>query len=182
MIKGKFVKFRSLESDDLKHLKEWRNSNHVRKATREYRLLSMINQKKWFEKIQLENPPSSIMFGILNQRHTLIGVCGLTYIDWKNKHAEISCYLKLKNWQKTKEAMDTIPTLLKYAFEELNLHRLWVEVFTISKENLVLVKKLNFIKEGELREKLWREGKWWNSEIYSLLSSDYKKKSGKNEK
>ena len=90
MIEGKFVKFRSLESKDLIKLKEWRNENKVRKTTREYRLLSMINQKKWLEKLQMENPPSSIMFGIVNNNKILIGVCGLTYIDWKNKHAEIS--------------------------------------------------------------------------------------------
>ena len=90
MIEGKIIKFRSLESNDLIKLKEWRNKTEVRKTTREYRLLNMVNQKKWLEKIQLENPPSSIMFGVLNKKNNLIGVCGLTYIDWKNKHAEIS--------------------------------------------------------------------------------------------
>ena len=44
MIEGKIVKFRSLESNDLIKLKEWRNKNEVRKTTRESRLLSMINQ------------------------------------------------------------------------------------------------------------------------------------------
>ena len=176
MIEGKYVKFRALEIDDLSKLRDWRNSKSVRKTTREYRLLNMISQKKWFEKIHNENPSNSLMFGITNNKKKLIGVSGLTYIDWKNKHAEISCYLTLTNWQKTKEAKDTIITLIQYAFEELNLHRLWVEIFTISKENISLIKKLDFVKEGEFREKLWREGKWWNSEIYSLLSSDYKKK------
>tara|TARA_B110000014_G_scaffold155912_1_gene109483 strand:- start:142 stop:669 length:528 start_codon:yes stop_codon:yes gene_type:complete len=175
MIKGKFVKFRSLESKDLIKLKEWRNENKVRKTTREYRLLSMINQKKWLEKLQMENPPSSIMFGIVNNNKILIGVCGLTYIDWKNKHAEISCYLKLKNWQKTKESKDTVETLMKYGFDELNLNRLWAEVFEIAKENIELLKKFNFIKEGELREKLWRDGKWWNSQIYSKLAKEFLK-------
>ena len=175
MIEGKLVKFRSLESNDLVKLKEWRNKNEVRKTTREYRLLSMINQKKWLEKIQLENPPSSIMFGVINKKNLLIGVCGLTYIDWKNKHAEISCYLKLKNWQKTKESKDTIETLMKYGFNELNLNRIWSEVFKIAEENIELLKKFNFVKEGELREKLWRDGKWWNSQIYSKLAKEFLK-------
>ena len=65
---------------------------------------------------------------------------------------------------------------MKYGFEEINLHRLWAEVFSIAKKNLSLIKKLGFVKEGIFREKLWREGKWWNSEIYSILSSEYKKK------
>ena len=53
------MKLRSLELNDLPKLRDWRNSKFVRKATREYRLLNMINQKKWFEAIQNENPPIS---------------------------------------------------------------------------------------------------------------------------
>ena len=176
MIEGKYVKMRSLEIEDLPELRDWRNSKSVRMATREYRLLNMINQKNWFEKTHNENPPSSLMFGVINNKKKLIGVCGLTYIDWKNKHAELSLYLNLDNWQTSKEAKDTIIALMKYGFEEINLHRLWAEVFSIAKKNLSLIKKLGFVKEGIFREKLWREGKWWNSEIYSILSSEYKKK------
>jgi len=45
MIEGKYIKLRSLEIEDLQKLRDWRNSKSVREATREYRLLNMINQK-----------------------------------------------------------------------------------------------------------------------------------------
>jgi len=64
-------------------------------------------------------------------------------------------------------------SIIEYGFEELNLHRLWVEIFEISKENITLFEKLKFVKEGVLRDKVWREGKWWNSIIYSKLSTEY---------
>ena len=73
----------------------------------------------------------------------MIGVCGLTYIDWKNKHAEISCYINSVNWQKTKEAKDTIHTILKYGFGELNLHRIWAEIFSTAQENITLFNKIS---------------------------------------
>lgn len=174
MFEGKYVKLRALEQEDLKLLRDWRNRGHVRKTTREYRLLNMIHQKKWFELIHGENPPKHIMFGIMTKNQKISGVTGLTYIDWKNKHSEISIYMSNKNWQKTKEAKDTINLMLKYGFEELNLHRLWVEIFQISEENMELFEKMNFKKEGILRDKVWRSGKWWNSFIYSKLSSEYK--------
>ena len=111
-----------------------------------------------------------------NNKNKLIGVCGLTYIDWKNKHTEISCYLNSVNWQKKKEARDTIHTILKYGFEELNLHRIWAEIFSTAQENIALFNKIGFVREGILRQKLWRDGKWWNSHIYSMLSSEFNKK------
>jgi hypothetical protein len=174
MLEGKYVKLRSLEEDDLKALREWRNSKHVRKTTREYRLLDMIHQRKWFESIHASNPPREMMFGIANKNNKLIGVTGLTYIDWKNRHAEISIYLSKENWQKSKEAFDTLEIVTRYGFGELNLHRLWVEIFSISIENIRLFEKMKFVKEGELRDRLWRNGKWWNSVLYSKLSTEYK--------
>ena len=171
MLAGKNVGLRSLEENDLSILKDWRNSENIRKTTREYRLLNMINQKDWFNNLHLSIPPKDIMFGII-KRNKLIGVTGLTYIDWKNKHAEISIYLTLKNWQKTKEVKETIEIIKKYAFGELNLHRLWVEVFAIATENRALFKRMKFQEEGILKDKLWRKGMWWDSVIYSIISPD----------
>ena len=85
LLEGKLVKFRSLEREDLEKLRDWRNSKYVKRTTREYRLLSMFNQKAWFESLHKQNPPQDIMFGITNKKNKLIGVCGLTYIDWKNR-------------------------------------------------------------------------------------------------
>ena len=144
MIKGKYVNLRSLEEEDLIILKKWRNDKKTRIHTREFRLLNMINQKQWFEFIHKENPPKFIMFGVSDKKDRLVGVCGLTYIDWKNKHAEISIILSQEKWQRTKEARSTIDMLIKYGFGELNLHRLWAEIFENAPENIKLFEKMNF--------------------------------------
>ena len=129
MIEGKIVNLRALEVDDLEIHKKWRNNKINRRHTREYRLLNMINQKEWFEFVSKDNPPKNIMFGVTNKQKKLIGVCGLTYIDWKNRHCEISIILYKTKWQSTKEAKEVISILLDYGFGELNMHRLWVEIF-----------------------------------------------------
>ncbi len=176
MIEGKHVFLRALEKEDLTKLRDWRNSSHVRKSTREYRLLNMVNQKNWFESIHQKNPPQEIMFGILNKQKKLIGVTGLTYIDWKNRHSEISIYLSTKGWQTKPEAKEVIHLVMQYGFEELNLHRLYVEIFELMKENIKLFSKEKFVKEGCLRQKIWRNKKWWDTIIYSKLANEYEKK------
>ena len=70
------------------------------------------------------------------------------------------------------QAKETIDILKKYAFEELNLHRLWAEIFAIATENRALFKRMKFQEEGVLKDKLWRKGKWWDSVIYSTISPD----------
>ncbi|MGI0010514.1 MAG: GNAT family N-acetyltransferase [Nitrosopumilaceae archaeon] len=174
MLEGKLVNFRSLEDNDLVKLRDWRNSKHVKRTTREYRLLNMFNQKLWFESLHKQNPPKDIMFGIINKKNSLIGVCGLTYIDWKNRRAEISIYLDGINWQKRKETKDAINLLVSYGFGELGLHKLFVEIYSFVKETILLYKSLDFNRDGVLRDNIWRNGKWWDSYIYSKLDSEFK--------
>jgi len=173
MFEGKTINLRAIEKDDLINLRNWRNSKHVRKSTREFRLLNQFLQKNWFESINLNNPPKEIMFGIMNKRKKLIGVTGLTYIDWKNRTSEISIYLSYEGWQKKPEALDTINLVMNYGFNELNLNRLWVEIYGNMKENVDLFSKLKFVKEGCLRQRVWRSGKWWDSFIFSKLAHEY---------
>ena len=77
----------------------------------------------------------------------------------------------MNKWQRTKEAKNTLELLTNYAFNELNLHRLWVEIFDTIPENVKLFERMKFVKEGKLRDKLWRNSKWHNSFIYSKLNS-----------
>ena len=73
-----------------------------------------------------------------------------------------------------KEGKNTIALLTDYAFGELNLHRLWVEIFDTIPKNIKFFESVNFKKEGMLRDKLWRNGKWHNSFVYSKLTNDKK--------
>ncbi|MCV0411918.1 GNAT family protein [Nitrosarchaeum sp.] len=172
MISGNLINLRAIEETDLKELKKLRNTKQARIHTREFRLLSMINQKTWFESIHTQNPPHFIMFVVENKNGKLIGICGLTYIDWKNRHAEISILLSQKNWQKTNPAKEIIYLLEEYGFGELNLHRLWAEIFETAPLNIALFEMLNYKLEGKLREKLWRNNKWNDSFIFSKLMDD----------
>jgi len=174
LLKGKLVKFRPLEEKDLEKLRDWRNSHHVKRTTREYRLLNMFNQKKWFENLHSQSPPRDIMFGIINKKNSLIGVCGLTYIDWKNRNAELSIYLESKNWQARKETKDSINLLSRYGFGELGLHKLFVEIYSLVKETIKLYQSLDFKKDGILRDSVWRNGKWWDSYIFSKLETEFR--------
>ncbi|MCA9813394.1 MAG: GNAT family N-acetyltransferase [Nitrosarchaeum sp.] len=173
LIEGSLVSLRALETDDLPKLKEWRNKKHVRKSTREYRLLNMLNQKEWFESIHKNNPPREIMFGILDKKKKLIGVTGLTYIDWKNRNSEISIYISHEGWQERREAVEVLNHVMEYGFGELNMNRLWVEIYGNMKENIKLFEKMKFYKEGILRQKVWRNKKWWDSFIYSKLAREH---------
>lgn len=170
MLIGKNIGLRAIERDDLCQLLTWRNEPDLRKYFREYRELSMENQNSWFEKALTDQ--STLMFTIVRLDHyDILGAGGLCYIDWKNRSAELSIYIGHNLLYIDDEfAPDAARVLLRYSFEELGLHRIWVEVFDSDTKKQSMLKELGFELEGRHRQTYWTGQKWRDSLFFSLLS------------
>src|SRR3990172_8745212 len=137
MIRGEKVTFRALERDDLRQLRDWRNLPEVRKRTREFRLLSMEHQERWFT--QLHDDRNTIMFAVLDEQGKLIGVVGLIYIGDEEA------------WGKG-YGFDALKTLMAYGFHTANLHKLYAEIFAFNEPSIRLFEKAGFTRDGAKRE------------------------------
>ncbi|QNK87241.1 GNAT family N-acetyltransferase [Sporosarcina sp. resist] len=171
MIKGDYIGLRAIEKKDLNKLLEWRNKPEFRLFFREYRELGTDNQLQWYEKFVL-NDPNTKMFAIVELKtNELIGACGLCYIDWVNRNADFSIYIgKDDLYIDGIYAIDAAKVMEKYGFEELNLHRLWAEIYSIDEKKIKFFKELQFVKEGQFKETLWTRGRWVDSLFYGKLN------------
>ena len=186
MIKHKDIELKELSEDDLQYLLKWRNSEDVRPYTREFKPLTMENQMKWYKSLPDSN---NIMFGIYHHekigktdiiRSTLIGCCGLTNIDWKNGHTEVSIYIGAKDWQRKGHASTCLQLLLQYAFNELRLHRVYATIFSYNKKSITLFEKNGFTFEGDHKDARFWNGKYYDEKMYSVINNDvYKPKFNK---
>jgi hypothetical protein len=101
----------------------------------------------------------------------------LAYIDWKNRNADFSLYIGIDElYIDCKYAIDAGKIILAYGFNELNLHRIYAEVFDFDAPKRELLQTLHFVHEGTCRDKHWGEGRWHASEYYSILASEYSEK------
>jgi len=173
MLKGSFVGLRAIERADLPILLEFRNKPEYRRYFREYRELSMENQKVWYEENVMKDP-KTVMFSIIElESDRLLGACGLCYIDWINKNADFSIYIGADNlYIDDNFAPDAGSIMARYGFEELGLHRLWAEIYDYDDLKRKFFEKLGFKLEGRHRETHWSEGKWHDSLFYSLLNGE----------
>ena len=173
MISGKYIGLRAIEKEDLPMMLHWRNSPQFRRYFREYRELNIMNQESWFENV-VQKDRNTIMFSIVDlKKGSLIGACGLCYIDWINRNADFSLYIGASEaYIDKKFAPDAGKILLKYGFNELNLHRVYAEVFDFDKPKHVLMKQLGFQLEGTHRETHWSDGTWNDSLIYGIIKND----------
>lgn len=176
MIKGEKVYLASIEKEDLEKLMKWRNLPHYRKNFREYREINFEMQENWYN-TKVLNDQSTIMFSIRSaEDDTLIGCCGLCYINWINRNADLSLYI---GWNESYIddqgfAKESCKLLFNYGFNELGLNKIWTEIYEFDKKKYELYHELGFNNDGILRQQCYCDGKWWNSYIMSLLKSEFK--------
>jgi RimJ/RimL family protein N-acetyltransferase len=172
MIKGKHTALRAIEREDLLHLLSWRNEPDLRKYFREYRELNYQQQMSWFEN-KVNNDIGTRMFAIVDSQRDLLGAAGLCYIDWINRTADFSIYIG-KNGIYIDEilAPDAANVLIKYAFEELGINRLWSEIYSFDHAKVKFFNSLGFKLDGTHRQTHWAENKWHDSFFFSLLATD----------
>jgi RimJ/RimL family protein N-acetyltransferase len=174
MLEGNLVCLRALEPGDLGFLLEWRNRPDFRCYFREYRELSLDRQKVWYERTVL-NDSSTIMFSIVKKATgELLGACGLCYINWVNRSADFSIYIGAENlYIDKKYAPDAAIVMARYAFGEINMHRVWAEVYDFDERKIALFKSLGFRLEGHFKETYWHDNCWHDSLFFSMLEYDY---------
>lgn len=174
MIKGEKVGLRAVEKQDLSFLRDWRNIVEFRKNFREVRELSLTDQEAWFEHLQ-NTRQINYMFTIVDlETKKPIGAAGLLYINWVIRSADFSFYIgdNEKYIGNDGIALEAAKLLVDYGFENLNLHKIWMELYEFDKQKIeFFTNKFNFEQDALLRDNCFEDGKYWNSLIISLIKS-----------
>ncbi|HNQ27317.1 MAG TPA: GNAT family protein [Aquaticitalea sp.] len=175
MITGKKVGLRAVEKEDLKLLRDWRNRTDFRRNFREVRELSLADQEAWFESLQ-RTKHINYMFAIVDLKtNETIGAAGLLYINWIIRSADFSFYIG-KDGQYIDDkgiAEEAAKLLIDYGFNNLNLNKLWMELYEFDTKKIsFFTEKFNFKKDGLLRQNCFEDGKYWDSLIISRLRQD----------
>jgi len=176
MLKGTLVGLMAVEEADLKQLMDWRNNTQLRKHFREYRELNEAMQEQWFQRCVVSDQ-NTVMFSIRRlSDNELLGCCGFAYINWVHRHADLSLYIGWEDAYIDKEgyAEDACKQLLDYGFMELNLNKVWTEIYEFDEKKKSLYDTFRFSQDGLLRQNYFYNGQWWDSRILSLLEEDYR--------
>tara|TARA_Y100000034_G_C6845447_1_gene382952 strand:- start:562 stop:1125 length:564 start_codon:yes stop_codon:yes gene_type:complete len=175
MISNDHVGIRAMEKEDLPLVQKWRNTPNFRKFFREYRELSMVHKASWFDNMIKDDRFCMFMIEDINDSNSIpIGVAGLTYIDWVNRHADVHFYIAKNGvWIDNFYAPKAIELVLDYGFNSLNMNKLWAEVYEIDLKKLEFYKLLGFKIDASLRDHYFFKGKYITSHILSLLKKEY---------
>ena len=103
----------------------------------------------------------------------LIGSITLFNLDFNHRRAEIGYALGREFWGQG-YMNEALIALLKYAFEDLNLHRIEADVDPRNTASIKTVERLGFQREGYLRERWQINGEIQDAYFYGLLRQEWK--------
>ena len=141
---------------------KWKNDPKVRRYSRNLWPRSLDDMKKRLEAVpdghgRIRDYVGFVMYHKRDKRP--IGEIGLNRIDWVSRHANIFAMIgELDYWGKVIVG-EAAQLVLKYAFTELNLHKVKAGVFTPNERSLLAAEKLGLNKEAVVKEEIYVDGK-----------------------
>jgi RimJ/RimL family protein N-acetyltransferase len=126
----------------------------------------------WIEK-QYENPDNFSFTIRLLDDGRIIGGIGLDGINWTQGEAFVGIGLgEREDWGKG-YGTDAMRVILRYAFTELNLRRVSLDVFEYNARGVRSYEKAGFVAEGRVRGMILREGRRWDVIYMGILREEW---------
>jgi RimJ/RimL family protein N-acetyltransferase len=174
MIVGENVILRPIEREDLPRCVRWFNDPEVRRHLTIHIPFSLAQEERWYENLleRLEGN-SDVLLAIETSEGVHIGNLGLHSINWKDRAAELGITIGEKEYWGRGYGTDAILTLLRLAFEEMNLHRVYLRVDVDNVRGVRCYEKCGFQKEGTLRDAVFREGRYHDQHLMGILRREF---------
>lgn len=172
MLYGKEVKLAHLEREDLPKSLSWANDTELNAKMLRILPVTQFDQEKWFQDI-VSNPAKKVFTVKLQDGDEHIGNTGLYHIDWIHRRAEFWILLGEKEYWGKGFGSEVVSLMQHFAFRNLNLNRLYLNVGKNNSPALGLYKKLGFIEEGVLKEHYFIEGEYLDVITMAILRRDF---------
>ncbi len=141
------------------------------------RLWSKNQMKDWFEKKEKAESFTEIEFMIYPiQADKPIGFVGLDGIAWHNRTSWVGIGIGERDYWGKGYGTEAMQIISRYAFEELGLYRLNLNVFSYNTRAIRVYEKAGFKVEGAMRDALHRDNQRWDLVFMGLLREDFRYK------
>ncbi len=175
MILGKRVRLRAIEEADLPRFTAWLNDPEVIENLTLQVPLSMAREMDWFENMKrrpAEEHPMVIEAN-LPEGWTPLGNIGLHSIDWVNRNSEVGIFIGEKRCWNQGFGRDAMRLMLRHAFNNLNLNRIYLRVFEFNLRAIHSYENAGFKLEGRLRQDRFMNGEYCDTLIMGVLRSEW---------
>jgi RimJ/RimL family protein N-acetyltransferase len=172
-LSGNAVELVPLDPDDETHVETYRRSRNepAMRATGAYgRCLTPTQARERITELQNTDDPSALC--AVRAEGEIIGWAGTWLHDVRARVADVGYYV-LPDQQGNGYASEAARLLVRYAFRELNAHRVEATVQADNPASKRVLEKLGFGQEGTKRDGFYKNGEYKDLTLWSVLREEF---------
>ncbi|MCL5037394.1 MAG: GNAT family N-acetyltransferase [Chloroflexi bacterium] len=127
--------------------------------------------EKWFQ--TMNTNPTSRLFAIRTGDGRYIGNIELSNIDARCGGAEVGLVIGEKGERCKGYGRDAILTIVKFAFDEMRLHRVFARVLEFNEAAVKCFKSCGFREEGRERQAFFSGGVYNDVIIFGIIENEF---------
>lgn len=172
------VVLRPFEPADVEHLYRFRNDWQVTQFLGGFSSgYSRRNLQEWVKFHR--NRDDEVLWAIaVKKDDRCIGHVGLYKIDPRLRKAEFAILVGDPRWWGKGVGRSATVAMIDWGFTQLNLHKISLSVLDTNRRAIKLYQQLGFRHEGKLRDEQFRDRKYLDVVLMSLLEREWKQPRG----
>ncbi|WP_370943013.1 GNAT family N-acetyltransferase [Amycolatopsis sp. cg5] len=172
MLTGKLTRLRALEPTDAESLTRWLDDPVVSQwMVNDYPMSRAQVLKRCEDRPRNTYDNLALCIESLEDKRA-IGVLDLTGAEPESGWAELTIYIGEPDFRSGGYGTDALRVACRYGFDQMRLHGIWLVVVPHNAGARRAYEKVGFVEEGRQRQRFYRDGKWHDLVMMSLIAGE----------
>jgi len=171
MLEGRLVRLRAIEPSDRERAVAWLNDPEVT-----YYLTERYGRSPGAETWLSDVPAAGfadVRLAVETKDGVHIGAVNLHRVHPEDRKAGLGIIIGAKEHWGRGCGGDAIETLLRFAFNEMNLNRVWLTVTAGHERAIACYQRCGFREEARERQGFYKHGRYWDFIVMGILRRDF---------
>jgi len=175
VIEGKLVNLRAMEMSDLDRNFRWMNDREVTEHLAMRYPISLAAEEAWMRE-GASKPMAfgaNVFFAIDTKGGEHIGNISFHEMSAEQRKARLGVVIGDKAYWSKGYGTDAMLTFLRFAFDEMNFHRIDLTVDADNPRAIACYRKCGFVEEVRMRRALYTRGRYGDQLVMGVLRAEF---------
>jgi RimJ/RimL family protein N-acetyltransferase len=173
MLVGERVRLRAFDAGDTESVWSWYQDHEFSTLDGNIYPSSRATIEGFLRGLAAAPSFGDVSLGIETEDGALIGIVRLKRVRPEHRDADFGIAMARPWWDRG-YGTDATRTILRFAFEEIQLHRVSLTVHQDNDRARRVYVKCGFVEEGRLRESRWIQGRWVDRIQMGILAQEWR--------
>jgi len=160
-----------VQEKDIEQIRTWRNSDEVSSYMYSDKKITKEDQLKWFQNVVKDDTSK---YWIIEYQGKQLGLASLSGINKTLNSCYWAFYLGDTSVRGAGIGGKVEYNVLRYVFEDMQLHKLRCEVFTFNDKVIKMHEKFGFRREAYYRDHCFKNGAFQDVVGLAMIESEWK--------